>query len=291
VNASVRKADISDILVQEIAMESRTPSSHRLPRIPGRHRFASAAVPGRIRILLDVPYAAGTRNKLDLYLPDRAGFTVALFVHGGGWCQGDKSMYADVGNYLARQGIGAVLVNYRLSPEVRHPAHVQDVAAAVAWVWRHIASYGGDAGRLSLSGHSAGGHLVSLLATDETLLRPWGLSPKAIQGVVTISGVYCIGMNVSLYGLGHVFRGADKRAASPLWQVKPGCPPFLILHAQRDTWTLARQARKLHARIVANNGWARLVAVAGQTHDSIIHSAVVPGAPHGRQIVRFLLDG
>jgi acetyl esterase/lipase len=273
-------------------MDSRTPNPFRLADVFRRLRLPRAGTSARVRVLHDLRYAAeGPRNRLDLYLPEGTGFPVALFVHGGGWCRGDKSMYADVGTFLARHGIGAAVINYRLSPEVRHPEHVRDVAAAFAWVRRNIGSYGGDAGRLSVFGHSAGGHLVSLLATDESHLRPWDLSPKAIQGVVTVSGVYRIGWNISVYGLGHVFRGADKAAASPLTHVKPGCPPFLILHAHRDTWTLARQARQLHARIVANNGWSRLVPVPDETHDNIIHSAAVPGAPHGRQIVRFLLDG
>jgi acetyl esterase/lipase len=165
------------------------------------------------------------------------------------------------------------------------------VAAAFAWVWRHIAEFGGDPLRMSVIGHSAGGHLVSLLATDPTHLRPWELSPEDVQGVVPVSGVYRIGLNVNLYGLGHVFRGADKVAASPWTHVKAGCPPFLILYAEHDLWTLAGQARRMHARLTASGAWSRLVRVAGQTHKRILRTAVEPGAPHGRQIVRFLLDG
>jgi acetyl esterase/lipase len=272
-------------------MDSRTPLPFRLTTPAASGRLAAALTPSRVRVLVDLPYGVrGPRHKLDLYLPERPSFPVALFIHGGGWSAGDKALYADVGTFLARHGIGAVLPNYRLSPEVRHPAHVQDVAAAFAWMYRHIAQYGGDVNRMSVFGHSAGGHLASLLATDDAHLRPWGLSPMNVQGVVTMSGVYRVGLNLNVYGLGCVFRGCDKRAASPLCQVKPGCPPFLILHARRDTWTLAGQARKLHARLRAVNGWSRLVPVAGETHDSIIHSACVPGSPHGRQVVRFLLE-
>src|SRR5262249_2254577 len=88
-----------------------------------------------------------------------------------------------------------------------------------------------------------------------------------------------------------VFRGADRSAASPLRHVKPGCPPFLILHARRDTWTLAGQARQLHARLAASNVDSRLLAVPGVDHESIIHSAAVPGSPHGRDIARAVGPG
>jgi acetyl esterase/lipase len=271
-------------------MQSKTPNPFRLAGLLGRGRLL-AATAGRIRVLLDLRYGTEDRHRLDLYLPERPGFPVALFVHGGCWSRGDKSMFANVGSFLARHGIGAVLVNYRLAPQVCFPVHVQDVAAAFAWVRRRISSFGGDAGRMSLFGHSAGGHLVSLLATDGSHLRNWNLCPAAIQGVVTMSGIYHIGLNVTLYGLGHVFRGADRAAASPIRHVKAGCPPFLVLYAQHETWTLAGQARKLHACLLANNAWSRLVRVPGEDHDSILHSATVPGSPHGRQIVRFLLEG
>jgi acetyl esterase/lipase len=272
-------------------MDTYTPYPYRLsqPATPCLRRILP---PSSVRVLTGLPYAyRSPRNKLDLYLPDRSNFPVALFVHGGSWSAGDKATYAHVGTFLARHGIGAVVPNYRLSPEVRHPAHVEDVAAAFAWMWRNIPTYGGDPGRLSVFGHSAGGHLVSLLATDAGHLRPWGLAPSNIQGVVAVSGVYRINFTLAFYGVAHVFRGVDKAAASPLTHVKAGCPPFLILYAQRDTWTLAGQARRLHARVQAHGGWSRLVSVAGENHDSIIHNATVPGSAHVRQIVRFLLDG
>src|SRR5438874_11872654 len=169
------------------------------------HRPAPTAAPpaGRgvgIRVTLDVPYAeAGDpRHKLDLYLPDRPSFPVVVFVHGGAWVSGDKAFYSHVGNFFAKNGIGAVVVNYRLSPQVRLPAPVQDVAKAFAWTCRHIADFGGDADRVFLCGHSAGGHLVSLLATEDSYLRAESLSQEHIRGVVSISGFYKIHWNVAL---------------------------------------------------------------------------------------------
>jgi acetyl esterase/lipase len=241
-----------------------------------------------VRFVHDLRYGSDARHGLDLYLPSRADFPVVLFVHGGQWTYGDKALYAHLGCFLARHGIGAVVANYRLSPGAQHPAHVQDVAAALAWTRKHLPAHGGDTDRHFLMGHSAGGHLVSLLATDESHLGPWGLSPDHIAGVVAISGVYHVHINVSLYGLGHVFRGADRWAASPLCHVKPGCPPFLILYAQREAWTLAGQARKFHARLQACRGRSRILPVPDEDHVSIVHSIAAPGAAHGRHIVRFL---
>ena len=139
---------------------------------------------------------AGEYHRLDLYLPrGRTDFPVALLVHGGAWLMGDKhycGLYASVGEFLARQGIGAVLPNYRLSPKVKHPEHVKDVARAFAWAREHLPRRGGRVDQFFLIGHSAGGHLVSLLAADPAYLAAHQLTDAAIRGVISVSGVYCI---------------------------------------------------------------------------------------------------
>jgi acetyl esterase/lipase len=168
----------------------------------------SAAPPARPRggILetLDVRYYPGKgRQTLDVFAPrGSAGqrFPVVLFVHGGTWIFGDKDfhgLYRGVGRFLAKQGYVAVLINYRLSPAVKHPEHARDVARAFAWTCRNIARYGGDPSRIILAGHSAGGHLACLVATDESYLKDPTLKLTdsdrgALCGVVGVSGVYRI---------------------------------------------------------------------------------------------------
>jgi acetyl esterase/lipase len=140
----------------------------------------------------DDPY----RHRLDLFLPRGAkDYPVVLLIHGGAWMVGDNrccGLYSSVGEFLASRGIAAVLPNYRLSPEVKHPEHIRDVARAFAWTRAHIAEYGGRPEQLFVAGHSAGGHLAALLATDETYLKAEGLCAADIRGVITVSGVYRI---------------------------------------------------------------------------------------------------
>src|SRR5262245_18121268 len=112
------------------------------------------------------------RHKLDLYMPKgKKDFPVLIFVHGGAWSMGTKDLYGPLGKVFAKNGIGTVVINYRLSPKVQHPAHVQDVARAFAWTHKNIAKHGGNPDQIFISGHSAGGHLVALLATDESHLK------------------------------------------------------------------------------------------------------------------------
>jgi acetyl esterase/lipase len=155
-----------------------------------------------IRQSLDIRYHDGSeRQKLDVFAPKALdGAPVVLFVHGGAWTIGDKNLlgfYRGVGKFLAEHGYVAVMVNYRLSPAVKHPEHVKDVARAFAWTRRHVGDYGGDPDRIVLCGHSAGGHLVALLATDETYLKDTELRLKdqdraALKGVIGVCGVYRI---------------------------------------------------------------------------------------------------
>src|SRR5207249_1315469 len=157
------------------------------------------------------------------------------FVHGGAWQTGDRNylgVYQSLGRFYARHGVGTVVISYRLSPQVKHPAHVQDVARAFAWTHKNIGKYGGRPDQVFACGHSAGAHLVSLLAADETYLKAEGLDAKAIRGVIPISGVYRIPDGY----LGNVFgRDAEvRKLAGPIAHARPNLPPFLVLYADKD---------------------------------------------------------
>jgi acetyl esterase/lipase len=197
-----------------------------------------------------VPYAEGpladdVRQRLDLYLPGgQRDFPVVVLVHGGVWMMGDNrscGLHSSVGEFLASQGIGAVLPNYRLSPAVKHPEHVKDLARAVAWTKTHIAEYGGRADQLFLVGHSAGGHLVALLGTDSTYLEGEGLKLADLRGVIAVSGVYNIppgkldltlgGASARAFRFDEMFpvRGGSGRVWPPLAWL-PGLPIRLDIY-------------------------------------------------------------
>lgn len=272
------------------------------------------------------------RRKLDLFLPaGKRDFPVVVLVHGGAWMLGDNrccGLYSSVGQFLASQGIGAVLPNYRLSPGVKHPAHVEDVAQAIAWTKSHIAEYGGRSDQLFLVGHSAGGHLVALLATDERYLNAHGLSDADIAGVVAISGVYHlppgnvhgalwghspgafhvdevmpvrdtsprprranwagIPLDVNVYGL--VF-GDDPKvraAASPVNHVHPGLPPFLLINAENDLPTLTDMADEFCHALEGAGCDVRAMRIARRNHSSVMFHAVSTNDPVAQAVVNFV---
>ncbi len=115
----------------------------------------------------DVAYASGggRRLHLDIFEPVNAvnNHPAILFVHGGGWSSGDRSMEVPLAQNLAAKGYVTVTVEYRLSPEAQYPAAVQDLKSAVRWLRAHASAYHIDTARIGVCGGSAGGHLAALL--------------------------------------------------------------------------------------------------------------------------------
>jgi acetyl esterase/lipase len=166
---------------------------------------------------------------------------MVLFVHGGAWSMGDKRQFAWLGDQLARQGMIVAVANYRLSPAVHHPAHAQDVAKVVAWLYQHGPDFGGDPQQLYVAGHSAGAHLVSLVALDDSYLAAEGLGTAVIHSVVGIAGAgYDMDASYAETPLAQIFGpafGTDPSrwaAAAPLSFIQPTAPSFLLIHGLND---------------------------------------------------------
>lgn len=249
-----------------------------------------------VQVFRDVIYHQGEgynpiKHRLDIYQPmTRPNAPVLVFIHGGGWISGDKSLYTHVGHTFARQGLMTVLINYRLTPEVRHPGHIQDVARAFAWVRENIHIFGGDPDTLFVSGHSAGAHLASLLALNESYLNAEGLGNEAIQGVVAISGVYLIEPEERALRTVFTRNPQTREDASPIHQFSLPAPPFLFLYAQFDLITLDIQARDLYRLFIQNGGQADIQEIRLRTHDSIIERIGQFGDATTEAIQQFLED-
>jgi acetyl esterase/lipase len=248
----------------------------------------------------DITYYEGrqadrTKHQLDVYVPKGVKeFPVLFFVHGGSWSLGDKKgelgvrVYDTLSRSVAHQGIGVVVPNYRLSPRVKHPAHIRDVARAFAWTVKHIKEFGGRTDAIFIAGHSAGGHLVCLLATDPAYLKAEGLSVKAIRGVVAVSGVYRVPPNRLFDG---VF-GRDpavRKDASPISHVGPGLPHFLVLCAEQDLPTCGKkEAGAFCAALLTKDNLADLMEMKDRNHISIMFSMVDDADPARRAILTFI---
>ena len=246
----------------------------------------------------DVSYYDGAdrdrvKHNLDLYLPKGLkDYPVLFFVHGGAWSLGDKSdfgAYAAFGSAFAKLGIGVVVTNYRLSPKIQHPEHVKDVARAFAWTTKNIAKRGGDKERIFVCGHSAGAHLVALLATDPAYLKAHDLTSKAIRGAIPISGPFILAPGF----LPKVF-GDDRKAApaaAPMSHVRKDLPPFLIVFADNDFVGCDRPVGEAFRKALeAKGNVARTLEIKNHNHITVMMSAGMPAGKAHQEIVKFIRE-
>jgi len=208
-----------------------------------------AASPGsdlKGKVLTDIEYRssdqagyddyAAERCKLDIYVPPnaKAAPTVVWF-HGGGLRGGSK----ELPDRLKNQGMIIVAPNYRLFPKVKSPVYIQDAAAAVAWVFKHIKTYGGSDDLIYISGHSAGGYLASMVGLDKQWLKPFGIDADEIAGLIPFSGHTITHFTV------REERGTPGEQPiidemAPLYHVRSDAPPLVLITGDRELEMLGR---------------------------------------------------
>ncbi|WP_460674329.1 alpha/beta hydrolase [Larkinella ripae] len=213
-------------------------------------------------VAADSPDFSPERHVLDVFSPRRktAGRRpVVLFIHGGNWDSGSKNLYTFVGRRLAKQGVVAVMVSYRLSPAIQVPGMADDCARALRWTTQHIAGFGGDPDRIFVMGHSAGGGLAALLATDRALLTRWGLKAKTVKGAILDDPA---GLNMFDYLKKLEYPGDEQyfvpfgkdstvwRAMSPYYQVSAQSPPMLLYTGSKTYPSIASSSQKFHQRLL-----------------------------------------
>lgn len=232
----------------------------------------------------DIAFAMvdGVALKLDAYRPGVPGpLPAIILVHGGGWVKGDKSGLAEYARFFAELGYVGFSVNYRLAPEFRFSAQIEDVKCAVRWVREHAAEYGVDPERIGAFGTSAGGHLVGLLGvTDGSEGLEGTCGDPAISSRVgavvpyfgpmdlerLFSGVAGAAAAPALLGTSCDANPEACRAASPITYVTPDDPPFLLVHGTRDPLVPFEQSTLMFEALQTAGVQAELVPIAGAGH-------------------------
>lgn len=207
------------------------------------------------------------RCRLDLYYPvGNTNFSTVVWFHGGGLTGGNRL----VPKGLQEKRLAVVAAGYRLSPQVKAPAYIEDAAAAVAWTFGHIAEYGGDTNRIFVSGHSAGGYLTSMIGLDKRWLAAHGMDADAIAGLVPYSGHCVTHFTIrSERGIPDTRPIVDDLA--PLYHVRNDAPPLLLITGDREKEMLGRYEENAYL-------W-RMLKVAG--HPSVtLHE--LGGFDHGQ---------
>lgn len=213
------------------------------------------------------------RCVLDIYYPDNLkNFPTVVYYHGGGLKFGEK--YIPEG--LKEKGIGVVTVNYRFYPKVPTDTILTDAAKSTAWVFKNIRKYGGSKEFIFLSGHSAGGYLVSMLGLNKSYLEKHQIDADSIAGLIPLSGHTITHMTVrEEKGIEALTPVIDSMA--PLYHVRKNAPPYIIITGDRD--------QELLGRYEENAYMMRMMKLTGHEYTEIYelqgygHNMVAPAVP------------
>lgn len=151
---------------------------------------ASALAREKASRRLDVAYGPSAAETLDIFPTTRANAPVLFFVHGGWWRALDKRDLSFIAPALTNAGALVVLPNYGLCPSVTIETIALQLVRALAWTWRHAALYGGDPRRIVVAGHSAGGHLATMLLSCDWKAVDPALPVRLVRGALSISGLF-----------------------------------------------------------------------------------------------------
>jgi acetyl esterase/lipase len=228
-----------------------------------------------VRVVRNVGYrkVAGRHLKLDVYQPkgvqpgDRR--QAVLQIHGGAWVLGDKREQGiPLMHHLAANGWVGFNVNYRLSPGATFPDHLVDLKRALAWIRDHAAAYGADPDDVVVTGGSAGGHLAALMAltaNDPRYQPGFEDVDTSVSAAVPFYGVYDLTNRSGRYDesfhkvlleplvMKALYADEPEKfvEASPIDQVHPDAPPFLVIHGDRDSLAPVADARLFVERLRA----------------------------------------
>lgn len=256
-----------------------------------------------IEVARDLAYGGHARQRLDVVrAPGAARAPVVVFVHGGAFLRGDKDatpqIYGNLPRYFARHGCIGVNLEYRLAPEAAYPAGTEDVALAMAWLRQNIGGYGGDAARIFLIGHSAGGAHAAAYVCDPAPLSVAMPAPgHGIAGLVLISarlradarpdnpnanGVRAYyGEDASLYEARSVVTHAEAL----------NVPLFLAIAEYENPGLDIYAAEMLHRVSLARRRSPRFLRLARHNHTSIVAHFDTAEDRLGREILDFIARG
>jgi acetyl esterase/lipase len=199
----------------------------------------------------DLEYGSLARQRLDVYAPlgQASNLPVVIFFYGGSWQSGRRQDYSFVAQALTSKGCVVAIPDYRLYPEAKFPAFVEDGAAAFAWVHEHISRFGGDPENIFLMGHSAGAYIGAMLSLDAHYLHKFGLTPGDVCGFIGMAGPYDF-LPLKWPNLIKIFGGADGiPATQPINFVTGSAPPALLLHGATDKVVRSGNTTRLAQRL------------------------------------------
>jgi acetyl esterase/lipase len=227
---------------------------------------------GVSRVAEGVVFDAKTGLKLDVWAPEKPTGSVLIFYYGGGWTGGTRQGYEFVGKAFAAKGFTVVIPDYRKVPQIRFPIFVEDGAAAIKWTRDNIAKYGGDPARITLSGHSAGGHIAMMLTLDSHFLAALDVDPKIVRATVGMSGPYDFYPFDSTRSINAMYKWPRPQETQPIHFASKAAPPIMVMTGTADDTVKPRNAILLSHRLSELGTVVKFKAYEGLGHEDVAMS-------------------
>jgi len=218
-----------------------------------------------------VAYGPHSTETLDIFPANRPGAPVLVFIHGGYWRFLDKFDHSFVALPFQRAGCTVVVPNYALCPAVTVPDITLQMVRALAWVSRHIAGYGGDPRRITVAGHSAGGHLAAMLMACQWQAVGPDLPPHVVRNALSISGLHELESvrRSPMLQSGLLLTDEDVLKASPAWLPAPARGELMCVVGGDESEEFLRQ-NALMQQAWGNQRVPQALAMPGRQHFSML---------------------
>jgi len=213
------------------------------PQLVERWLARSAAHRKNANALVDQTYGEGEREKFDYFFGGNKTGPVVFYIHGGYWQRGDKNMYSFVSEAFIQHGVSVVMLNYNLTPSVRIGEIAPQIRKAIAWCWHHSGDLGFSKEKITVMGHSAGGHLTAMMMSTNWPEFDAALPKDLVQSGIPISALFELEplVHTSL-NEGPQMDIAEAREESPIFIPPVTNAPQLIVVGGAESGEFFRQA-------------------------------------------------
>lgn len=250
----------------------------------------SAAVRASAPCKLDIPYGSDAREQLDFFpAPNNGDGPTLIFVHGGYWQKGDKSVYSFVAEPFTANGVSVITLSYSLCPTVRLTQISPQIRKALAWLWNNGKELGISPDKLHIMGHSAGAHLTAMMmTTDWQTIQP-GIPTDFLKSAIPISGIYDLQPLLFTHQKDALRLSEDEAVAeSPTNHILRMNSPQLVACGQDESAEFNRQSDVYVERFNASSRHMRRYSVSGRNHFEVLDELTTPGSDFFQQALSLI---